>query len=93
MLMLPGQPAQAPEALLEVGPLPPAPVVAPVVPSAICSPHNFELMALPAAKEGFDPFAKLVREDVDTQEEPAPPPPPPSCVKTMQSLAAPLPPP
>ena len=90
---LPGHPAHAPEIPLAVAPLPPAPLVAPVVPCAVCSPQDFEVTALPAVKVGLDPLLKLVRREVDTQDDPDPPPPAPSAGRKVQPLDAPLPPP
>jgi hypothetical protein len=95
-LMLPGHPANPPEIAPDpelLAPFPPAPFAPPLVPCVWCWPQAIEFNALPAAKDGFDPLLKFVREDVDTQEEPAPPPPAPSAGKMVQSLAAPLPPP
>jgi hypothetical protein len=79
--------------LLEVGPAPPAPFVAPLMPCVVCTPQAVEPVALPAVKDGFDPLLKLVKAEVEAHEEPAPPPPAPSCGAIVQLFVAPLPPP
>jgi hypothetical protein len=92
-LTVPGQPASALAFELDVVPVPPAPVVAPVIPWLVWTPHTVVDVATPAVNFGLEALLKLVRCEVDTHEEPAPPAPAPSDGRTRQSLPAPLPPP